>query len=170
MALFYALATYVQHNDEYPLFWMMIYAIPCLITILIAFDSRSTYVDLFHRMIYTALCLYMIFSIYLFIVAMHVIGSNQDKDGNQEYNILDYQEGKELFGVLIIQSWLLITIYFLNAKVPFDVLMTWTSKLIIIILSISPLALWAYHGCYGSPEKRDDHIKINLNSNQTIQP
>lgn len=68
-----------------------------------------------------------------------------------EYNLLAFQEGKEFIGVLIIQSWQLLSIYFINASnIPFDALMTTTAKVVIILLAISPLVLWAYHGCFGN--------------------
>ena len=142
MALFFGLATYVQHNDEFAVFWILVYFIPCIICILVVLQVMITRAH-FQTFLYILIAFYMAFSCYLFYRVVLVVLPSDN------YNLLHYQEGKEMFGVLIIETWLLIVVYFLNARVPFDSLLTKTAKGSIVLLSLSPLGLWIYHGCFG---------------------
>ena len=157
MCLFFGLASYVQHNDELALFWITVYALPCLVSFFTALDFKKViHSDIFHKLMYFLLTLYIIFSLYLFYKALSIVISSS------EYNLLAFQEGKELFGVIIIQCWLLLSIYFINARIPFDALMTTTAKIVIIFLALSPLALWAYHGCFGQEPQTKENWILNI--------
>ena len=163
MCLFFGLASYVQHNDEYALFWITVYALPCLITLAIVLNCKMIYCHIFHQTVYILLSLYIIFSLYLFYRAVYIVVN----DG--QYNLFAYQEGKELFGVLIIQAWFLFTIYFLNARIPFDAIMNPLAKSILLILAISPLAMWIYHGCgFGLQQPELVVTRMNNNSGRIL--
>lgn len=147
MCLFFGLASYVQHNDEYALFWMTVYALPCFTSLMTALDLKIIHLDIFHKLMYLFLILYILFSFFLFYQALCIVISSR------EYNFLAFQQGKEFIGVLIIDTWALLSIYFINVRnIPFDALMTTTAKIVIFLLAISPLLLWAYHGCFGNKE------------------
>lgn len=142
MTAFFSMATYVQHNDDHPVFWMLVYALPCLITFSMMIDFKICHTIYMQRFLLLLLNLYLIFSIYLFIRALLVIIENND------YKLLDYQECKELFGIIIVECWLMLCIYVINLRTPLEAWMTWISKLVIFLFSISPILLWIYHGCF----------------------
>lgn len=159
MTLFFALATYVQHNDEYALCWMLIYFIPCIITSMIMFDVQFSQTIQMRRVIYFLLSIYIIISIGLSVQAAKIIAN----DKNENFNLLQHQEMKEFLGVLIIKCWLLICVYVTNIHHPLDPLMTNVCKISIILLSLFPISLWIYHGCFGT----DNHkVKKNYILNQ----
>ena len=142
MTAFFAMATYVQHNDDHPFFWMLVYALPCSITFSMMIDLKLCHTIHMQRFLLLLLNMYLFFSIYLFIRAIKVVIENN------HYNLLEFQECKELFGILIIECWLMICIYVINIRTPLEAWMTSVSKLVIFLLSISPILLWIYHGCF----------------------
>lgn len=148
MCLFFGLASYVQHNDEYALFWITVYALPCFTSLASSLDLKFIYCETFHRVMYLGLFFYVSFSLYLFYRALDIVISN----GEYNLQMYNFQEAKELFGVIIIQSWILLSIYIL---VPVHItIMTTASKVAILGLSLTPLALWVYHGCFGQEEEK----------------
>lgn len=163
MTLFFALATYVQHNDEYALCWMLIYFVPCVITMMIMFDVQFCQTIQMRRLIYFLLTIYVLISIWLSVQAAKIIVN----DENANLNLLQHQEWKEFFGVLIIQCWLLICIYVTNIHYPLDALMTNLFKIFIILLSLFPISLWIYHGCFGNDNKMKTDLNLNQNKNST---
>lgn len=146
LSLFFGLAAYVQHNDELAVFWTSVYALPCLHCLLVVLDCKLLYCAPFHKAILSLLGLYMIFSVYLFYRAVRIALTTQ------QYNLFHYAEGKELLGLLIVQSWMVLSVYFLNVRIPFDAMMSHTAKGLIICLALSPFALWLYQGCFGQSQ------------------
>lgn len=158
MAVFLALASYVQHNDEYPVWWMLVYAVPCLVCLTMVADCKSLHSASMQRMLYFLLLGYFLFSLYLFTRGVRIVIDTGDID------LLAHQETKEMFGVLIVETWLLLCTYFVNARLPFDALMTRVFKWSIVILSLSPIALWLYHGCFGQSTPNVSPFNFNLTS------
>ena len=164
MCLFFGLASYVQHNDEWAILWISVYALPCIMCLVMAVDCTFLYNHrYFHLSVYSMLIMYMFFSLYLFGRA----GIAVVNGGQYTKNLLEHQEVKELFGVVIIQSWLLFNIYLLNAQIPFDALINRSAKVVIIVLAMSPFSLWLYHGCFGEREKKNNDSHSYNNNNNT---
>lgn len=98
MALFFAFATYVQLNDPDPVIWMLIYAIPCFLCIALVIDSslQDHYVWRYTAVIHVGVSILGIFYSLSVLFTTEITSKNP----------LEYEEGREIGGLLIITAWL----------------------------------------------------------------
>lgn len=134
MALFFAFASYVQINDPDPVIWMLIYAIPCFLCIALVIDSslQDHYVWRYTAVIHVVVCNLGIF------YSLSVLFGTEISFKNP----LEYEEGREIGGLLIIIAWLGLCWLrrlrgFSEANVFF-----WS---VIIAVSLTPFVLLGYY-------------------------
>lgn len=133
MALFFGLATIVQHNDPDWLVWMCIYATPCTFSLVQALAPTTARDAVYRAIMRATLVFYVLLDIYLL--------ASFFADGKGTF--LDSEEGREFLGVLIIALWLGISLYFTDvelAKGSSTILAT-----LVGIFCAMPLTVWLVH-------------------------
>ncbi|XP_038068628.1 transmembrane protein 220-like [Patiria miniata] len=140
MAVFFALAAFVQINDPDPYIWVPIYAIPCLLCCSIVWSRDS--ID--HKYWRVTAAIHMCFAVFGIVLLTFQVGQVHRKEGL--FNPLSLEEGRELFGLLIALGWTLMCWFSGHIMTTCS-----TGKLtlltgIVVLLGMMPLALWGT--CY----------------------
>ncbi|XP_040857164.1 transmembrane protein 220 isoform X1 [Ochotona curzoniae] len=96
MAAFFALAAFVQTNDPDAEVWVVVYAIPAVLTLLVGFNPLVTGNFIWKSVsaIHTFVCM-----VWALGLAYHFLLHAQE-------NILHEEEGRELSGLVIISAWM----------------------------------------------------------------
>ncbi|XP_060060419.1 transmembrane protein 220 isoform X3 [Erinaceus europaeus] len=96
MAAFFALAAYVQVNDPDAELWMVIYTIPAVLTLLVGFNPLVTGHFLWKTIsaIHILFCIAWAVCLVVYLL-FHI-----------HQNIFHEEEGRELFGLIIITAWM----------------------------------------------------------------
>ncbi|XP_039703297.1 transmembrane protein 220 [Pteropus medius] len=96
MAAFFALAALVQVNDPDAELWMVVYIIPAVLTLLVGLNPLVTGNFIWK----TVSAIHMFFCIVWAISLAYYLLLHTQR------NILHEEEGRELFGLLIITAWM----------------------------------------------------------------
>jgi len=139
MTIFFAFATYVQHNDVDSVLWITIYSVPCLISLFQVILPAINKYYFYHIIIRLLLVIYILLTttfLQEFVINSNIIDN---------YNPLHSEEGREFLGLIIIVIWISISIYYMSAELPTDVIVSKKIKLSVIGFSIAPVLVWIYH-------------------------
>ncbi len=104
-ALLFFYAAYIQLNDPDPLAWISIYVFSGLLSLISLFKAVNRYP--------------IIAVIFItFIWAMTLVPATIDALGNKQLSVIDSEEAREFFGLLIISVWNLVLLKLTSAKKP----------------------------------------------------
>uniref|UniRef100_T1ISY2 Transmembrane protein 220 n=1 Tax=Strigamia maritima TaxID=126957 RepID=T1ISY2_STRMM len=116
MFLFFLLATLVQFNDDDACVWIPVYVIPAALSLAIVIKpkitSDSMWLTVTH--VHTACCI----CIFAYIVALLLQNMHKESfllerklNAKQQvhWNLLYYEEGRELVGLILVLIWLKIS-------------------------------------------------------------
>lgn len=141
MFVFLALSTYVQHNDPWPVVWITIYGVPCLLALVCVLDLKHHHL---HRL-FLVLCyvtiIYLLITIVLFWVCLWKVY----QDGWASLNIMRHCEGRDLLGVMIVTVWMSANVHAINREVTYPCKLSTTLKGMIVVASLTPFVLWFLH-------------------------
>ncbi|KAL9956422.1 hypothetical protein ACROYT_G037896 [Oculina patagonica] len=134
MAVFFSLAAYVQINDPDPVIWMLVYTMPCLLCVALAINSslQDHFLWKLTAVTHVGVCILGVFYS-LSILITTEIGSK---------NPLDYEEGREIVGLLIIIAWLGLCWLIRHKSSCETTVYHWT---VILAVSVIPFVLWGYY-------------------------
>ncbi|XP_076324706.1 transmembrane protein 220-like isoform X2 [Tachypleus tridentatus] len=141
ISFFFFLATCVQVNDPDPVLWMVVYAVPSMLTLLIAIRPVITGNLMWRIVCFLHFVACLGFLLYLLVLFARVI----DPSG-QGFNPLKYEEGREFCGVVILVVWLRLCGEITVESSEKHCTQNYTLLTFAIIYSIFPLLLWAL--CY----------------------
>ncbi|XP_027282927.1 transmembrane protein 220 isoform X1 [Cricetulus griseus] len=129
MAAFFALAAVVQVNDPDAEFWVVVYMIPAVLTLLVGFNPLVTgnFVWKSVSVIHMLFCV-----LWAGNLAYHFLLHAQQ-------SILNEEEGRELSGLVIITAWMALC--HSSAKNPVGGRMHLT---IAVVIALFPLISWVY--------------------------
>ncbi|XP_022103462.1 transmembrane protein 220-like isoform X2 [Acanthaster planci] len=150
MAIFFALAAFVQINDPDPYIWIPIYLIPCLLCCAIVW-SRDAVDQLYWRV--TA-AVHMGFSILGIVILTFHVGGLHMKQGF--FNPLGLEEGRELFGLLIALGWTLLCWFSGHIMTTCSAGKLSILTGVTVLLGMLPLTMWGT--CYQSNFKHCDDM------------
>ncbi|EDO47950.1 predicted protein, partial [Nematostella vectensis] len=135
MAVFFALAAYVQINDPDPAIWITVYAIPCLLSSVVAIHFQVQGYFLWRALTVSHLCACICGALYLSTrVSVHV--------RNGMVHPLEHEEGRELSGLLFVIMWmaLLKLVNLKSAKTIQKYLCMGA-----VTLSLTPFLMWGFY-------------------------
>ncbi|XP_040099290.1 transmembrane protein 220 isoform X1 [Oryx dammah] len=96
MGAFFALAAFVQVNDPDAELWVVVYTIPATLTLLVGLNPLVTGNFIWKSVSAIHICLCVLWAISLaYNLLLH-----------KKQNLLHEEEGRELFGLVIITAWL----------------------------------------------------------------
>ncbi|XP_071796708.1 transmembrane protein 220-like [Asterias amurensis] len=141
MAVFFALAAFVQLNDPDPYLWIPVYMIPSFLCSSIVWSSDA--VD--------SMCWHVTATVHMCLCAVGIAVltfQTRQQMKNEMINPLALEEGRELFGLLIALMWILICKF--SSRVKLVTSTKQQSALIwsFVLLGCAPLILWGT--CYQS--------------------
>ncbi|KAF6299973.1 transmembrane protein 220 [Rhinolophus ferrumequinum] len=96
MAAFFALAALVQVNDPDAGLWMVVYTIPAVLTLLVGLNPLVT-----GNLIWKSVS-----AIHMFICIVWAVALAHYLLLHTQWSILHEEEGRELFGLVIITAWM----------------------------------------------------------------
>ncbi|XP_045343346.1 transmembrane protein 220 [Leopardus geoffroyi] len=96
MAAFFALAALVQVNDPDAELWMVVYMIPAVLTLLVGLNPLVT-----GNIIWKSIS-----AIHTFLCIVWAVGLAAHLWLHSQQNVLHEEEGRELFGLVIITAWM----------------------------------------------------------------
>uniref|UniRef100_A0A8C6G1P5 Transmembrane protein 220 n=1 Tax=Moschus moschiferus TaxID=68415 RepID=A0A8C6G1P5_MOSMO len=96
MGAFFALAAFVQVNDPDAELWMVVYTIPATLTLLVGLNPLVT-----GNFIWKSVS-----AIHIFLCVLWAISLAYNLLLHKKQNLLHEEEGRELFGLVIITAWL----------------------------------------------------------------
>ncbi|XP_064405865.1 transmembrane protein 220-like isoform X2 [Halichondria panicea] len=101
MIVFLSLATFVQLNDPDSLIWMMIYGLPCLLT-LAAFINRNIVESTYWWIACT--------TVFTGVLALFVLQTSitLTVDNVLRWDVISTEEGREAIGLGIVLIWLIL--------------------------------------------------------------
>ncbi|XP_049632981.1 transmembrane protein 220 [Suncus etruscus] len=125
MATFFALAAFVQLNDPDAELWMVTYAIPAVLTLLVGFNPHITGNFIWKSIsaIHILFCITWSIGL-LYYLLLH-----------KKQSIIHEEEARELFGLLIITSWMILSKNSVGGRV---------QLFIAIVITLFPFVSWAY--------------------------
>ncbi|XP_073245025.1 transmembrane protein 220-like isoform X1 [Porites lutea] len=134
MALFFALAAYVQTNDPDPVIWVLMYAIPCLLCMALVADSslQDHFLWKLTAAIHLGVCIVGV------IYSLTVLLSSET--GSK--NLLKSEEGREIAGLLIVVFWLILCQVTKLKSFKENTAYLWTAT---VAISVVPFVLWSYY-------------------------
>uniref|UniRef100_T1KQR2 G-protein coupled receptors family 2 profile 2 domain-containing protein n=1 Tax=Tetranychus urticae TaxID=32264 RepID=T1KQR2_TETUR len=157
MMIFFALATFVQHNDPDWYFWGSVYLVPTLMSTVQAFSVTITYHYVYQAFIRSCALLYSLltlFHAYYFIRFASNVSTQGWIDSTFESQsmpssspttnllIVDSEEGREFLGSLIALLWIIISIYITTTNQVGDAALSRRFKILIFIFTLIPIILW----------------------------
>ncbi|XP_077022113.1 transmembrane protein 220 isoform X1 [Tamandua tetradactyla] len=129
MAAFFALAAVVQINDPDAEVWTVVYMIPAVLTLLVGLNPLVT-----GNFIWKSVS-----AIHMFFCIMWAVGLGYYLLLHTQWNILHEEEGRELFGLVIITAWM--GLCHSSSKNPVGGRIQLT---IAIVISLFPFISWIY--------------------------
>ncbi|XP_058139456.1 transmembrane protein 220 isoform X2 [Dasypus novemcinctus] len=129
MAAFFALAAVVQVNDPDAEVWVVVYMIPAVLTLLVGLNPLVT-----GNFIWKSVS-----AIHTFFCIVWAVGLGYYLLLHTQQNILHEEEGRELFGLVIITAWM--SLCHSSSKSPVGGRI---QLAIAIIISLCPFISWIY--------------------------
>jgi len=145
MFLFFLLATIVQFNDDDAVVWIPVYVIPAALSLAIAIKPNITsdamWLTVSH--VHTACCI-CIFAYIVVLLIQHIHKESHLVEKKQltkemEWNLLYYEEGRELVGLVLVLGWLKISKTVMTPGNPLQ-----KSRMLLGLLAVPmiPVILW----------------------------
>ncbi|XP_031571868.1 transmembrane protein 220-like [Actinia tenebrosa] len=149
MAVFMAIAAYVQINDPDPAIWITVYSIPCLLclSIVIYFPIQDYFLWKAITMSHLAACV-------IGVLYLSTIVSKQIWEGST--NPLSHEEGRELCGLLLVIMWLTVCKLANMKRLANMSIYIWA---LLIALSLLPFLLWGVHLKTWDTQSLPEHCK-----------
>ncbi|XP_059991689.1 transmembrane protein 220 isoform X1 [Lagenorhynchus albirostris] len=129
MGAFFALAAFVQVNDPDAEVWMVVYTVPAGLTLLVGLNPLVT-----GNFIWKSVS-----AIHIFFCIVWAVGLAYNLLLHTKQNILHEEEGRELFGLVIITAWL--SLCHSSSKNPVGGRI---QLAIAIIVALFPFISWVY--------------------------
>ncbi|XP_005067666.1 transmembrane protein 220 isoform X1 [Mesocricetus auratus] len=129
MAAFFALAAVVQVNDPDAEFWVVVYMIPAVLTLLVGFNPLVT-----GNFVWKSVS-----AIHMLFCVLWAAGLAHHFLLHAQHSILNEEEGRELSGLVIITAWMALC--HSSAKNPVGGRM---HLAIAVVIALCPLISWAY--------------------------
>ncbi|XP_006898628.1 PREDICTED: transmembrane protein 220 [Elephantulus edwardii] len=129
MAAFFALAAFVQVNDPDAELWMVVYTIPAGLTLLVGLNPFVT-----GNFIWKSVS-----TIHILFCIMWALSLGSSLLLHAQQSILHEEEGRELFGLVIIAAWMSLCCS--SSKTP---VAGRTQLTIAVTISLLPFISWVY--------------------------
>uniref|UniRef100_A0A9L0SGS0 Transmembrane protein 220 n=1 Tax=Equus caballus TaxID=9796 RepID=A0A9L0SGS0_HORSE len=152
MAAFFALAAVVQVNDPDAEVWVMVYMIPAVLTLLVGLNPLVT-----GNFIWKSVS-----AIHIFFCITWAVGLAYYLLLHTQQNIIHEEEGRELFGLVIITAWM--SLCHSSSKKPVGGRI---QLAIAVVIALFPLLSWVY--IYANKEMRSSwptHCKTGHELNE----
>ncbi|XP_038598057.1 transmembrane protein 220 isoform X1 [Tachyglossus aculeatus] len=129
MAAFLALAASVQVNDPDAGLWMVAYAVPALLSLLVGLSPQVAGNAIWRRLT----------ELHLLLCVAGAIWSGGSWARHTHWDLLNEEEGRELFGLLIVAMWM--SLCHSSAKSPVG---GGARLAVAVSIALCPVMLWAY--------------------------
>lgn len=134
MAVFFSLAAYVQINDPDPVIWVLMYAVPSLLCFTLAIDSslQDRLLWKITAVTHVGICILGMFYSITILIRAEMSSKNP----------LNYEEGREIAGLLIIVAWLGLCLLTGLKRSSETTAYFWSAT---VAVSLIPFIVWGYY-------------------------
>lgn len=153
MALFFALAAYVQMNDPDPVIWMMIYGVPCVLCTALVMKSslQDQFIWKLTAVTHLSACTFAVLYSLSVLLRTEITSKNP----------LNYEEGREIGGLLIVVSWIVLCLVTRHKSSNETAVYLWTAT---IAIALIPFVLFGIYITTWDLSSLQDHCKDIISS------